>query len=185
MGPFSGRDHETEGPRSPFGAANRTAARVIGSQAGVAAVEVSLDGFDAHANQRGTHARLLKEFAQGLVALRSARLEIGSSKMTVVTTCAEFGRRPCEHLSNGTGPGTSSAQILLGGRIAGGLDRALPALERLEGNGDPPSPWPSGTSMPPCWSGGGGWTRSSGAASSACLCSEPRVRAPPGPAAPL
>lgn len=41
----------TEFPRSPFGNAVRTAAQLIASPAGVAAVKVSLNGFDTHSNQ--------------------------------------------------------------------------------------------------------------------------------------
>ena len=43
----------TEFPRTPFGNAVRTAAQVIASKAGVAAVKVSLNGFDTHSNQPG------------------------------------------------------------------------------------------------------------------------------------
>jgi uncharacterized protein (DUF1501 family) len=128
----------TEFPRSPFGNAIRTAAQVIASQAGVAAVKVSLNGFDTHSNQPATHARLLKELAEGLVALRAALMELGRWNSTLAMTYAEFGRRPRENLSNGTDHGTANAQFVLGGRVRGGLYGLPPGLARLDGNGNPP-----------------------------------------------
>jgi len=128
----------TEFPRSPFGNAVRTAAQVTASKAGVAAVKVSLNGFDTHGNQPGVHARLLKDLADGLVALRSALIELGRWNSTLVMTYAEFGRRPRENLSNGTDHGTANAQFVLGGRVRGGLYGLPPGLSRLDGNGNPP-----------------------------------------------
>ena len=128
----------TEFPRSPFGNAIRTAAQVAASKAGVPAVKVSLNGFDTHGNQPGVHARLLKDLADGLIALRSALAEIGRWHSTLVMTYAEFGRRPRENLSNGTDHGTANAHFVLGGRVKGGLYGLPPGLSRLDGNGNTP-----------------------------------------------
>jgi uncharacterized protein (DUF1501 family) len=128
----------TEFPRTPFGNAIRTAAQVIASQAGVAAVKVSLNGFDTHSNQPGTHTRLLKDLAEGLVALRAALTELGRWNSTLAMTYAEFGRRPRENLSSGTDHGTASAHFVLGGHVKGGLYGAPPVLGRLDGNGNLP-----------------------------------------------
>jgi uncharacterized protein (DUF1501 family) len=130
--------YATDFPRSPFGNAIRTAAQVIAGKAGLAAVKISLNGFDTHSNQPGAHARLLKDLAEGLSALRSALLEIGRWDSTLVMTYAEFGRRPRENLSNGTDHGTATAHFVLGGRVQGGLYGLPPALARLDGNGNPP-----------------------------------------------
>lgn len=123
---------------SPFGNAIRTAAQVAASRAGVAAVKVSLGGFDTHSNQPGQHARLLKELAEGLVTLRAALLEIGRWDSALVMTYAEFGRRPRENLSRGTDHGTANAHFVLGGRVRGGLYGREPGLSRLDGNGNMP-----------------------------------------------
>jgi uncharacterized protein (DUF1501 family) len=127
-----------EFPRTAFGNAVRTASQVIASKAGVAAIKVSLNGFDTHSNQPGTHARLLKDLADGLAALRSALMEIGRWDSTLIMTYAEFGRRPRENLSNGTDHGTANAHFLLGGRVKGGLYGPPPGLSRLDGNGNLP-----------------------------------------------
>lgn len=131
-------DYATEFPRSPFGNAIRTAAQVIASKAGIAVVKVSLNGFDTHSNQPGTQARLLKDLAEGLSALKAALVEIGRWNSTLVMTYAEFGRRPRENLSNGTDHGTANAHFLLGGRVKGGLYGPPPGLDRLDGNGNLP-----------------------------------------------
>ncbi len=134
----AGHAFRTEFPRSSFGNAVRTAAQVVASPAGVAVVKVSLDGFDTHSNQPGVHERLLKDLGEGLAALRSALTELNRWNSTLVMTYAEFGRRPRENQSGGTDHGTANAQLLLGGRVKGGLYGLPPALDRLDGNGNPP-----------------------------------------------
>jgi len=134
----SDRVFATEFPRTPFGNAVRTAAQVVSSRSGVAAVKVSLNGFDTHSGQPAIHARLLKDLAEGLVALRLALVELGRWDSTLVMTYAEFGRRPRENGSNGTDHGTASAQFLLGGKVKGGLYGQPPALTRLDGGGNLP-----------------------------------------------
>ncbi len=130
--------YAVEFPRTAFGNAVSTAAQVIASKAGVAAIKLSLNGFDTHSNQPGTHARLLKDLADGLAALRSALMEIGRWDSTLIMTYAEFGRRPRENLSIGTDHGTANAHFLLGGRVKGGLYGPAPGLSRLDGNGNLP-----------------------------------------------
>ena len=128
---------ETEFPAGGFGNAIKTACQIIANPSGVAAVRVTLSGFDTHANQPGTQARLLAEVANGLQALRSALNELGKWNDTLVLTYAEFGRRPKENQNNGTDHGTANVHFALGGRVAGGLYGTAPDLERLSGDGNP------------------------------------------------
>lgn len=128
----------TEFPRTPFGSAVRTACQVVASRAGVAAVKISLDGFDTHGNQPGTHARLLQNLADGMVALSQALQELGRWDRSLVMTYAEFGRRPRQNLSLGTDHGTANVHFVAGGRIKGGLYGAAPDLDRLDGTGNLP-----------------------------------------------
>ena len=123
-------------PQTAFGNAIRTAAQVVASRAGVAALRVSLNGFDTHSGQIGAHTRLLKDLAEGLAALKGALSEIGRWDDTLVATYAEFGRRPRENASAGTDHGTASAHFVLGGQVKGGLYGQRPALDRLDGNGN-------------------------------------------------
>jgi len=134
----AGRKFDTEFPRSPFGNSVGTAAQLAGNEAGTAVVRLSLGSFDTHANQQGTHANLLRQFAEGLTALREALIEIGRWDSTIIATYAEFGRRPRENQSGGTDHGTASAHFVAGGAVKGGLYGAAPALGRLDGNGNLP-----------------------------------------------
>ena len=126
----------TEFPKDAFGNAIHTACQVIANPSGVAVVRVTLGGFDTHGGQAPTQARLLGMLAGGLVALRSALVEIGRWDSTLVLTYAEFGRRPRENLSSGTDHGTASVQFALGGRVAGGFYGGEPRLDRLGGDGN-------------------------------------------------
>lgn len=131
-------DHEfkTQFPGGPFGNAVKTACQAIAGKDGVAAVKLSLNGFDTHSNQPATQERLLRELAEGLVALRAALLELDRWNSTLILTYAEFGRRPKENQSNGTDHGTANAHFLMGGRVRGGLIGAAPRLDRLDGSGN-------------------------------------------------
>jgi uncharacterized protein (DUF1501 family) len=130
--------YTTEFPRTGIGNAVRTAAQVIASGAGVAAIKIAQASYDTHSFQAGTHATLLRNLADALVALRSALVEIGRWDNTLIMTYSEFGRRPRENLSNGTDHGTASAHFMMGGRVKGGLHGAPPELARLDGNGNLP-----------------------------------------------
>jgi len=126
----------TQFPATVFGNTVATASQVVASGAGVAVVKVSLDGFDTHSNQAGTHTRLLQNLADGMVALRQALVELDRWDSTLVMTYAEFGRRPRQNMSGGTDHGTANVHFVAGGRVAGGLQGAAPQLDRLDGNGN-------------------------------------------------
>ncbi len=125
-------------PQGAFGNAIRTACQVIANPAGVGVIRVTLDGFDTHANQSNTHARLLGELAEGLVALSSALEELGRWDDTLLLTYAEFGRRAKENQSGGTDHGTSNVHFALGGRVNGGLYGTPADLGQLAGGANPP-----------------------------------------------
>ena len=127
-----GHAFRTEFPQGPFGQAVHTAAQVVASDAGVAAVRLSLAGFDTHQNQPGTHANLLRQLAEGLVALRGALVELNRWNSALVLTYAEFGRRAQENGSTGTDHGTANVHFALGGRVKGGFLGAAPRLDRLD-----------------------------------------------------
>ena len=128
----------SEFPNHAFGNALKTAAQVVASKAGVAVIKVSHNGFDTHSGQPGTQQRLLKELAEGMVAMRAAMQEIGRWDRTLMMTYCEFGRRPRENLSGGTDHGTANAHFVAGGRVKGGFYGLAPALARLDGNGNLP-----------------------------------------------
>ena len=133
-----GRGFAAAFPQGAFGNAAGTAAQLAANPAGIAVVRLSLGSFDTHANQKGTHAALLRQLGEGLASLRAALMEIDRWDSTVIATYAEFGRRPRENESGGTDHGTSSAHFVMGGAVKGGLYGAAPQLARLDGNGNLP-----------------------------------------------
>ncbi len=130
-------DFKTAFPTSGFGKAVMTASQVAANHSGVAAIRITLNGFDTHTGQAATQARLLTDLAEGLVALRGSLSELDRWNSTLVLTYAEFGRRPKENLSNGTDHGTANAHFALGGRVNGGMYGAAPNLTQLSGDGNP------------------------------------------------
>jgi uncharacterized protein (DUF1501 family) len=132
----AGTAFKTEFPPGPFGNAVKTAAQLAANPAGIAVVRLTLNGFDTHANQSGTHANLLRQLGEGLAALREALIEIGRWNSTLVLTYAEFGRRPQENQSGGTDHGTANVHFALGGRVKGGFLGEAPKLDRLDGSGN-------------------------------------------------
>jgi uncharacterized protein (DUF1501 family) len=129
----AGVQFATAFPPGQFGNAVRVAAQLAANPSGVAAIRVSLGGFDTHQNQPNIHARLLGELATGLVALKGALGEAKRWDSTLVMTYAEFGRRPQENNSSGTDHGTAAAHFITGGRVKGGLYGDAPRLDQLEG----------------------------------------------------
>jgi uncharacterized protein (DUF1501 family) len=139
---------KTAFPAGAFGASVKTAMQALASGEtpqgtpvpgqGVAVIRLTLNGFDTHQNQPERHADLLRQFAAGMVAMRSALVEMGRWERTLIVTYAEFGRRVRENQSRGTDHGTASAQFVAGGRVAGGLYGEPPQLARLDGNGNLP-----------------------------------------------
>ena len=89
-------------------------------------------GYDSHAVQLPTHARLLGEFAG---ALRAFLDDLDASKLAdrvVVMAFSEFGRRPEENGSLGTDHGTAGPLFLAGPSVKAGLHGRTPPLADLE-----------------------------------------------------
>ncbi len=122
-------------PAGGFGNSVKAAAQVVASQqgkAGVPVITLSLGSFDTHQNQLTTHANLLRQFAEAVVALKSALTELGAWDRTLVMTFSEFGRRARQNNSNGTDHGTAAPHFVAGGAVRGGLYGQAPDLIRLD-----------------------------------------------------
>lgn len=105
---------------------------------GVAAIRLTLNGFDTHHDQPGQHQNLLRQFSQGMAAMRASLIEMNRWNSTLVMTYSEFGRRAGENASRGTDHGTVAPHFIAGGAVRGGLYGVPPALDRLDGNGNLP-----------------------------------------------
>lgn len=125
----------TEFPRTPFGIAVQRAAEVAATRR-VPIVRVTLAGFDTHQNQANVHAALLRQVAEGVLALRAALAEVDLWRDTLVLTYSEFGRRPRENASGGTDHGTASVMFAFGASLAGGFAGDAPSLALLDADGN-------------------------------------------------
>ena len=131
------RPLSTEFPRTPFGQAARQAAMIAATRR-VPVIRITQSGFDTHQNQLAVQANLLRQVADGVVALRGALQEAGAWNDTVVLTYSEFGRRPRENGSGGTDHGTAGVHFAFGPRVRGAVYGARPALDRLGADGNLP-----------------------------------------------
>jgi uncharacterized protein (DUF1501 family) len=98
--------------------------------------KMSIKKFDTHALQLPMHANLLSEVAQALAFLRKALIEKNLWNNVLIMTYSEFGRRIEENASAGTDHGTAAPQIMLGGRVKGGVYGTQPALNDPDERGN-------------------------------------------------
>ncbi|HEY9785034.1 MAG TPA: DUF1501 domain-containing protein [Candidatus Obscuribacterales bacterium] len=96
---------------------------------------VSLDGFDTHANQPQTQARLLKQLSDAIGAFQSDLEEHGVAPRVLTAVFSEFGRRLEENSGCGTDHGTAEPLFIIGSGIKGGVYGSRPSLTALD-NGD-------------------------------------------------
>ncbi len=130
---FTGRDRFGRRFASdPFARSLSIAANLIADGVDIPVWKATLGSFDTHADQRGRHARLLANLANGLAAFKGAMVDLGRWDDTLVVTYSEFGRRVAENLSRGTDHGTAAPLLMLGGAVDGGILGAPPNLEDLD-----------------------------------------------------
>ena len=68
----------------------------------------------------------------GLMALRTALIEVNRWDTSLVMTYSEFGRRAAENGSGGTDHGAASTHLVLGGAVRGGIYGNPPDLKHLD-----------------------------------------------------
>ncbi|WP_281889705.1 DUF1501 domain-containing protein [Paenibacillus sp. YYML68] len=123
-------------PDTAFAADLQLIVKLLSSGAGTRVFWAELDGFDDHADERGQHADLLKEYDEAVSAFYDDLQSHGLADDVVVMTYSEFGRRVKENGSGGTDHGAAAPVFVLGGRVKGGLYGEYPSLTRLDSNGD-------------------------------------------------
>ncbi|MCA1685378.1 MAG: DUF1501 domain-containing protein, partial [Planctomycetia bacterium] len=108
-------------------------AQVIKAGFGTRIYYTSLDGFDTHANQLGTHAVLLTELSDSIAAFHKDLADAGQADRVAVLAFSEFGRRVSENASAGTDHGAAAPVFLVGPVAGAGLVGEHPSLDRLDG----------------------------------------------------
>lgn len=94
---------------------------------------LSLGGFDTHANQSGSHERLLRQLDEALGAFVAEMKAQGNFDRVLLMTFSEFGRRVAENGSGGTDHGAAAPMFLAGGMLRPGIFGKAPDLTDLRG----------------------------------------------------
>jgi len=119
-------------PKTNFGKQMADIARVIRMDLQVPAFKIAIGSFDTHKGQKGKHQQLLKQLADGMMALRAELVQSGQWSNVLMMTYSEFGRRAGQNGSGGCDHGTAATHFLMGGRVRGGHIGEYPSFEHLE-----------------------------------------------------
>ncbi len=115
-------------PPSRFGRKLEQVTKMIINGMDTPVYKVTLEGFDTHAGQMDPHNNLMNHLGGGLKAFSDAMKQAGLWNNVLVMTYSEFGRRVAENKSGGTDHGAAAPQLVLGGRVRGGLHGRQPSL---------------------------------------------------------
>lgn len=122
-------------PGSRLGRGLQTISQLIAGGMTTRVYYLSHGGFDTHASQSGSHARLLQELDEAVTAFVDDLKVQGNYERVSLMTFSEFGRRVSENASGGTDHGAAAPLFMIGGGVQGGLHGAHPSLTDLH-NGD-------------------------------------------------
>lgn len=116
------------------GLANRLSliARIIKAGFNTPIYYTSLDGFDTHANQLGSHAALLTELSDAVASFHDDMKDAKLDDRVCVLMFSEFGRRVAENASAGTDHGAGAPVCVVGPVAKPGLVGDHPSLEDLD-----------------------------------------------------
>jgi uncharacterized protein (DUF1501 family) len=108
-------------PDSRLAAQLKMVARLVAGDFPSRVYYVSQGGYDTHANQPDTHARLLGDLDASVGGfMEDLRIQKCSERVSVMVF-SEFGRRVAENGSRGTDHGAAAPVFVLGDAIKGGL----------------------------------------------------------------
>lgn len=97
---------------------------------------VTLDGFDTHTNQNNVQSNLLHHLGGALDSFAQAMQRGGRWNDVMLMTYSEFGRRVQENHGRGTDHGAASVQLVMGGKVRGGIYGDRPDLKQLDADGN-------------------------------------------------
>ena len=124
-------DRSVKYPDNALGGRLELVSRLLKSGSRARVFYTAQTGYDTHASQLQTHARLLGEFSSSLKAflddLKNAKLD----DRVLVLAFSEFGRRVEENDSQGTDHGTAGPVFLAGPGVNTGLHGKTPSLTDL------------------------------------------------------
>ena len=126
-----------EYPKNIFGKQLKTISQFINSGLETQVYYAGLSGFDTHANQKNTQARLLKLYAESMEVFVEDLQKNNTFDDVLILTFSEFGRRVKQNESKGTDHGAANNVFVMGKNLnQQGLYNNLPNLEDLDKNGN-------------------------------------------------
>jgi len=125
---YRGRRSLVRFPTSRFGRKLELITQMIVNGMNTPVYKVSLEGFDTHAAQVDQHNNLMNHLGGGLRAFSDAMKKAGMWDKVLIMTYSEFGRRVAENNSAGTDHGAAAPQLIMGGRVRGGMYGKQPSL---------------------------------------------------------
>jgi len=123
---------------NPIAKSLRDVARVHTSGLGTRIFYTNHGGYDHHAQEAVTHARLLAELSGAISDFMQDLRDHSASDEVLILVFTEFGRRIKDN-GSGTDHGSGGGAFLIGDRVAGGLYSEYPSLE--------PSQWLNGEDL--------------------------------------
>lgn len=137
-----GRNSTVTYPDTSMGNQLKIIARLIKGGSKTRVYMTNLGSFDNHANQVeagsshiGTHADLLAEFNDSLVAFQADLVNLGLDERVITVTFSEFGRTVDENSNNGTDHGDLAPMFVIGTNIVPGIIGQHPDLSNLGDDG--------------------------------------------------
>ncbi|HMO12923.1 MAG TPA: DUF1501 domain-containing protein [Pirellulaceae bacterium] len=119
-------------PATRLGRKLAAVSQLMDSGLGTRIYYVTHDGFDTHANQGTTHAALLQELGDAVLAFTNDLDKRGHLERTAIVSFSEFGRRVRENASRGTDHGAAAPLFIAGGDVNSGLLNEHPSLTDLD-----------------------------------------------------
>jgi uncharacterized protein (DUF1501 family) len=105
---------------NPLTAELDVVARLIKAGAPTKVYQVSMGGFDNHAQEKDVHARLMGDLDAAISGFLGALKGDPRAGGVVVMTYSEFGRRVAQNASGGTDHGTAAPLFIAGPAVKGG-----------------------------------------------------------------
>ncbi|NBX25191.1 MAG: DUF1501 domain-containing protein [Planctomycetes bacterium] len=125
----------TQWPNSDLARQLRMVAAMIRDGMKTRVYYATLSGFDTHAGQLGTHARILQQVGDAMLAFQNELKAQGDQDRVLTLVFSEFGRRVQQNASGGTDHGTAAPSFVIGSRVRPGVHGNHPSLTDLD-NGD-------------------------------------------------
>lgn len=131
------KNNTAQYPKNAFGNQLKTISQFITSGLETQVYYAGLNGFDTHANQPNTQARLLQNYAECLEVFVNDLEKNNALDDVLILTFSEFGRRVKQNQSRGTDHGAANNVFIIGKHLKKqGLYNSHPNLQDLDITGN-------------------------------------------------